>query len=274
MTGFFPYLLTFLIYGGLGLYFWRTAWRATQPEETTACATCWERLAIVVPLLLHGWLLNQSIFVAEGINLGVGEALSAISWLTVLIYWLASFRYNLAGLQALILPGAAILSLMPLFLPEIHPLPHTELPAFRAHLLISMLAYALFTIAAMHALLMYMAERSLHHRTVSNLIHNLPPLLTMEKLLFRIITVGFLLLTLTITSGIMFSEEVFDKPLQFSHKTLFAILSWGVYATLLGGRMIYGWRGKTAIRWTLSGFAMLLLAYIGSKFVLEVILHR
>jgi len=102
----------------------------------------------------------------------------------------------------------------------------------------------------------------------------LPPLLAMEALLFRIIMVGFVLLTLSILSGVMFSEELFHKPLQFSHKSLFALLSWGIYAALLGGRQIYGWRGRTAILWTLAGFAMLLLAYLGSKFVLEIILQR
>jgi ABC-type uncharacterized transport system permease subunit len=96
----------------------------------------------------------------------------------------------------------------------------------------------------------------------------------MEALLFRIITAGFVLLTLSILSGVMFSEELFHKPLQFSHKSLFALLSWGIYAALLGGRQIYGWRGRTAILWTLAGFAMLLLAYLGSKFVLEIILQR
>jgi ABC-type uncharacterized transport system permease subunit len=275
MTGFFPYLLAFLSYSALGLYFWRATWRGTKPAEGgEARATTWERAAIPVPLLLHGWLLYQSLFTPAGVNLGVGEAVSAIAWLTVLIYWLGSFRYNLAGLQTLVLPGAAVLLLLPVFLPETHPLPHTEFAAFRSHLMISMLAYALFTIAALHALLMAVAERSLHHRSMSQIMQNLPPLLTMEQLLFRIIAAGFVLLTLTILSGIMFSEELFGKPLQFNHKTVFAIVSWGIYAILLGGRQIYGWRGRIAIRWTLAGFAALILAYLGSKFVLEVILHR
>jgi ABC-type uncharacterized transport system permease subunit len=96
----------------------------------------------------------------------------------------------------------------------------------------------------------------------------------MEKLLFRVIWVGFILLTLTLLSGIVFSEEVFGQPLKFTHKTLFGIISWGVFAALLTGRQLYGWRGRIAIRWTLAGFIILLLAYLGSKFVLEVILQR
>ena len=85
---------------------------------------------------------------------------------------------------------------------------------------------------------------------------------------------GILLLTLTVASGMVFSEELFGKSLQLTHKTVFALLSWAIYAALLGGRQVYGWRGRTAIRWTLSGFMALLLAYIGSKFVVEVVLGR
>ena len=96
----------------------------------------------------------------------------------------------------------------------------------------------------------------------------------MEKLLFRIIWIGFILLTLTLLSGVVFSREVFGQPLTFSHKTLFGFISWGVFAALLFGRQLYGWRGRIAVRWTLTGFATLLLAYIGSKFVLEIILNR
>jgi ABC-type uncharacterized transport system permease subunit len=102
----------------------------------------------------------------------------------------------------------------------------------------------------------------------------MPPLLTMETLLFRIIWTGFVLLTLTLASGIFFSEELFGKPLTFTHKTVFGILSWLIFAALLGGRVLAGWRGRKALRWTLAGFLALVLAYIGSKFVLEIILHR
>ena len=270
------HFLAFLLYGTLGLIFWRSVWRPASTEiaqhATEASAT--GRLAILVPLALHGALLYPSLFPGAGLNLGVGNTISAISWLTVLVYWLASFRYNMECLQTMVLPGAAICLLLPLAFPEAHAIPHTELPLFKVHLLISLLAYSLFTIAAVHTVLMALAERRLHGHVLSQILGKLPPLLTMEALLFRIITVGFILLTLSILSGVMFSQELFHKPLQFNHKSLFALLSWGIYAALLGGRQIYGWRGRTAILWTLAGFAMLLLAYIGSKFVLEVILQR
>jgi len=96
----------------------------------------------------------------------------------------------------------------------------------------------------------------------------------MEQLLFRIIAAGFVLLTLTLASGILFSEALFGKPMSFTHKTVFGILSWIIFAALLAGRALYGWRGRVAMRWTLAGFLSLVLAYIGSKFVLEVLLQR
>lgn len=105
-------------------------------------------------------------------------------------------------------------------------------------------------------------------------LETLPPLLTMEKLLFRLISAGFALLTLTLATGIMFSEQLLDRPMSFDHKTVFAVLSWLLFGGLVAGRQFYGWRGRTALRWVLVAFIALLLAYVGSRFVLEVLLHR
>jgi ABC-type uncharacterized transport system permease subunit len=96
----------------------------------------------------------------------------------------------------------------------------------------------------------------------------------MEKLLFRLIWIGFVLLSLTVLSGVVFSEQLFGRALRWDHKNVFALLSWLLFAALLAGRQWRGWRGKTALRFTLAGFATLALAYVGSRFVLEVVLHR
>ncbi|MBS4095943.1 MAG: cytochrome c biogenesis protein CcsA [Sulfuricella sp.] len=272
MPGFLPYLLVALLYAGLGWHFRRSFMPGKTPQSGTTAGGA--RMAAFAPLVLHGWLLFQALFADGALTLGFGNAILAIAWLTVLVYWLASFHYPLDGLQMLVLPVAAGCLLVAGLLPEAPPLSHTGFTAFKAHLLISLLAYSLFTIAALHALLMALTEHRLHDRMLSKMLRNLPPLLTMETLLFRITWAGFVLLTLAILSGVMFSEELFGKAMQFSHKTLFALLSWGVYAVLLGGRHFYGWRGRTAITWSLAGFAMLLLGYLGSKFVVEIILHR
>ena len=233
-----------------------------------------EHYALLVPLALHTWLLARAVFAPDGLHLGVGNAVSAILWLTVLIYWLGNFFYRLDGLHALVLPVAAAAVLLPAAFPSARPLPNTELLAFKIHLLIAMAAYSLFTIASLHVLLMALLERRLHDGTLPLALRRLPPLLTMEALLFRIIWAGFILLTLTLASGVVFSEELFGRAAKFNHKTVFGVLSWVIFAALLSGRHLYGWRGRVAVRWTLAGFLTLVLAYVGSKFVLEVLLGR
>jgi len=147
------------------------------------------------------------------------------------------------------------------------------------HIAIATLAYSTLTIAAFHAVLMALQESRLHTRSDSPgffaaALDQLPALLTMEKLLFRLIGFGFVLLSLTVLSGIVFSEELFGRALKWDHKSVFTLLSWVLFAALLAGRHFRGWRGKTALSFTLAGFATLLLAYVGSRFVLEVVLHR
>ena len=268
MLEFAPYLITALIYALVAADFWCNAKKPAAGKRLR-----WHAVMIAVGLALHGWLLYRSLF-SGGLNLGFANALSAILWLTVLIYWLTDFRHHLYSLQAFVLPPAAFFVLLQKLMPESHVLPYADQPLFMAHLAITMLAYSLFTFAALHALLMAAAERNLHQKPSLLKLPDFPPLMTMETLLFRVIVLGFILLTLTLVSGVLFSEQLFQQPLKFNHKNVFAIISWLIFGGLLLGRYTYGWRGRTAIRWTLSGFVILLLAYVGSKFVLEILLHR
>ncbi len=210
---------------------------------------------------------------AGEMNLGLVYVLSLILWLTMLVYWVARFFYPIASLQTLVLPLAAVGSVLPALFPAVHTLTNTSF-AFDAHIIAAMLVYSLFTIAALHAGLMSLVEKRLHHATLPRVLQSLPPLLTMETLLFRIIGAGFVLLTLTLISGIVFSEQVFGKPWQLNHKFVFGLVSWSVFAALLTGHHFYGWRGRKAVHWTMSGYIFLLLAYLGTKFVMEVLLHR
>jgi ABC-type uncharacterized transport system permease subunit len=270
MPSILPHLLCAALYAVLAALLYRTLTRQAQPAPYL-----WGlQLATALPLGLHSWLLFSTVFQADGMFLGVGTSVSVIVWLTVLTYWAGGFFYRLEGLQMLIASAAAVLVLAPLAAPSVHPLTHTQLGAFRLHLIISLLAYSLFTIASLQALVMAGLERRLRDGTVPRVLQRLPPLLTMERILFQIITAGFLMLTLTLGSGMLFSEELFGRPLQFTHKVVFGIASWVIFGALLAGRQIYGWRGRTALRWTLAGFLALVLAYIGTKFVLEVILRR
>jgi ABC-type uncharacterized transport system permease subunit len=269
-----PYVVNALLYGALAFYFWRTRWAPAGAGGIEVQSRAAEHYVLLVPLALHTILLAQSMFGADGLKLGVANSVSSILWLTVLIYWVGNFYYRLEGLQALVLPLAALAALLPALLPTARAVPNTDMLAFKIHLTIAMLAYSLFTIASLHVLLMALLEKRLHDANFTNLLQKLPPLLTMEALLFRIIWAGFVLLTLTLASGVVFSEELFGKPATFNHKIVFGVVSWLIFGALLGGRHVYGWRGRVAVRWTLAGFLALVLAYIGTKFVVEVILGR
>lgn len=256
-------------YMALGMHFYNNRWRAR-----TSPAARWEQPAVGVLLLLHAFTLYLAIPQPGGFNLGVGNALSLTCWLAAASYWAASFAYRLESLYVFSLPLAALGLLTPLILPESHILPYSNMAAFHWHLLVSLLAYSLLTIAALHAGLMVSLEKRLHHALLNDAMSHLPPLLTLETLLFRLLSLGFVFLTLTLGTGMLFSESIFGKPLQLNHKVVFGILAWLLFATLLAGRWQYGWRGKLASRLTIAGFSLLLLAYMGSKFVLEILLGR
>ncbi|MFA7282297.1 MAG: cytochrome c biogenesis protein CcsA [Sterolibacterium sp.] len=268
------HLLAAALYAGLAAFFWHTRWRGAVLAQPLAGLQRWERAMLLAALALHGTTLGQEIFADGTMRFGFSVALSLMLWVAIALYWIESFYARMEGLQMLGLPLATICVMLPALFPGQHLLTNADSPAFRAHFLMAMLAYSLFTLAAMHALLMAVAEKSLHKGRLSPLLAGLPPLLTMETLLFRLIHTAFLLLTLTLISGIFFSETLFGKALSFNHKTIFAILSWLIFGALLLGRHLYGWRGRQALRWTLAGFVALMLTYVGYRFVLEVILGR
>ena len=267
------YLAVALIYLTVGFDFWRTAIPLLAEQKNRARSTKLQSTLIALALLLHGSLLYIGVF-SQGLNLGFYNALSLIFWLTVLIYWLANIQHQLHSLQALVLPPAALFAILPAFVQQNHYVAEASSSLFVVHIVIAILAYSLFTFAALHALLMLVAERHLHKKSSFIQLPDFPPLMVMENLLFKVIGLGFVLLTITLISGMLFSEQIFGKPMQFSHKTVFSVASWFIYASLLVGRTAYGWRGRKAIHWVLAGFVLLLLAYIGSKFVLEIVLHR
>jgi ABC-type uncharacterized transport system permease subunit len=126
-------------------------------------------------------------------------------------------------------------------------------------------------LAAIQAIVLAIQEKQLRQRHVSGLMRKLPPLQTMETALFQLIITGFALLTVGLITGLMFVEDLLAQHLV--HKTVLSVVAWCVFAGLLWGRLRHGWRGKTAVKWTLTGFAILLLAYMGSQFVLEYLVN-
>lgn len=266
------HLLAATLYGVLGALFWR-AQSADTPLRAPGMSTR-ERLLLLGALCTQGLALHLAMFAGDGMRFGFGLAVSLMLWLAVAFYWIETFYARLDGLHGLVLPAGLIGSVLPLVFPGQHLLVNAASPAFRAHFIVAMLAYSLFTLAALHAMLMAVAERQLHSGRLSRTVAALPPLLTMEALLFRLIGIAFILLTLTLGSGIVFSETLFGQAFRLDHKTVFALVSWLIFGALLIGRRMWGWRGRVALRWTLAGFTALVLAYLGSRFVIEVLLQR
>lgn len=237
--------------------------------------------AIVLGWTLHGSALWLEISSPLGIRLGFAMMLSAALWISVLAYFLENWKLPLDGLRFLVLPAAAVQVLLPSFFPGQLISIAGKSMWFPWHIGIALLAYSTLTIAAFHAVLMTLQESRLRSRKsifssgwLATVLERLPALLLMERILFRLVFIGFILLTLTVVSGIVFSKDIFGVAFKWDHKTVFTLLSWLLFGILLAGRKWRGWRGKTALSLTLTGFVTLLLAYVGSRFVFEVILHR
>ncbi len=221
-------------------------------------------------LLLHLFVLYNSMFSDAGINFGFYNAISLVSAFLVLFTLTAIWRHPVEILTIILLPITIIAIALEYFGTSSHLLPAGSSSALIFHVATSIIAYSLLALAALQAVLLSIQNKFLHAHQPGGLIKLLPPLKNMEILLFEVILTGFIILTISLASGLLFLEHMFAQ--QLAHKTILSILAWFVFLTLLVGRWRLGWRGRTAIRWTLSGFVSLMLAYFGSKFVLEILL--
>jgi len=223
-----------------------------------------------VALLMHAALLYHALYGNGALNLGLTNVASLVAWAVTLIFLATSLRKPIENLAVFIMPTAAATILLEWWWPSrTVPTPETSAWLF-AHLIISILAYSLLSIAVVQGLMLAIQERRLHQKQAGKFLQVLPPMQTMETLMFQMIAIGFALLTLTLVSGIFFSEQLFGRPLVLTHHIVLSIFAWLVFAILLLGRWRFGWRGRNAVRWTLGGFFLLLLAYLGTRFVLEI----
>ena len=204
-------------------------------------------------------------------SIGLLEAISMLAWtLAVVACFISAEPRNrvigaiLLGLAAL---GASLTGIGHTFVEETAP--GWELTA---HILLSMAAAALLLAAAVTALVLVFLDRRLRTRRVAHLSTVLPPLDALEKVMFRLIGTGFVILTLALLTGFVFVTNLRAQHLE--HKTILSCIAWVLFGVLLIGRVRYGWRGRPAVLWTLSGFGFLILSYFGSKFVLESLLGR
>jgi ABC-type uncharacterized transport system permease subunit len=256
------YLATILV---AALYFRRVA--AGQKSDKILLLSLWGSA-----LLVHGLVLYKRILMPHGINLAFFHALSIVSFLVGAMVWLAAMKRPLENLAFVVLPFSILCLALDQLMPTHLVVTAQAGSAVQVHILISLIAYSMLTIAALQALVLAVQDGQLRNHRPGGMIRALPPLQWMEHLLFQLIGVGFVLLSLALLTGFMFLKDIFAQHLV--HKTVLSLVAWCVFAVLLWGRWRFGWRGRTAIRWTLGGFFTLMLAYFGSKLVLELVLHR
>jgi ABC-type uncharacterized transport system permease subunit len=225
-------------------------------------------------LVLHAIAISQAIIGPGGLDLSFVNALSLVAGLAVLAAWLTGVLRALPGVAAVVLPVAAVCALLPPLAASPHRVAFAGDPWAAAHIGIALVAYALFVVVALQALVMTGLEKRLHRGHPGAAASATPPLLTLERYMFRLLTIGFVLLTLTLASGMLFSEELFGTPATLTNKIVFTVAGWAAFAVLLFGRWRYGWRGRTALKWILAGTLLLVLGYLGSKFVREIVLGR
>jgi len=223
-------------------------------------------------LLLHAVMLYFELFTPLGLNLSFFNAVSLAAWTVAGLLLVSALTKPIENLAILALPLAAITVLLDLRFPGNHLLGTEADWALRLHVLTSILAYSLLTLASAQAILLAVQDNHLRRHHPGGFIRTLPPLQTMESLLFEMISLGFVLLSIGLLTGFLYLEDMFAQHLV--HKTVLSIVAWIAFGVLLWGRYRFGWRGRTAIRWTLVGFAVLMLAYFGSKAVIELILQR
>jgi ABC-type uncharacterized transport system permease subunit len=223
-------------------------------------------LAIALHATVHAMAWRQ----AGGADMHFFAALSLVGLGMATLTTAVGASGRMAALGVMVFPLAALMLLGYFAYGPVRAQPLDW--RLQLHAWCALLAYATLAVAALWAVMLWVQERTLRRREFHGWLRALPPLVELETLLFRTITIGFVLLSATLLTGMLFVENLLSQHLI--HKTVLSVLSWLAFGGLLLGRWRYGWRGSTAVRWTLTAMALLVLAFFGSKFVLELVLNR
>jgi ABC-type uncharacterized transport system permease subunit len=226
----------------------------------------------LLALGLHAAALYDGTVAADGLRLGIFNAISLIGWTIAALVLFAVHGKPLDNLGVFVLPLSAISVLLAWLFPSNHETGASFGVGLQVHVLVSIVAYGLLALAALQALLVAVQDRWLRDKRSMARLRALPPLARQENLLFQLIGTGFFFLSLALVSGAMFVQDLVAQHLV--HKTVLSGIAWLVFGTILCGRWRYGWRGQPVIRWCLVAFVLLALAYFGAKLVLEEILGR
>ena len=220
---------------------------------------------------LHAVAHVQGTLAAGAVELHFFAALSLVGLGVAALVAVLSLARPVGALGVVVFPLAAVLLLLYRFGAHYTPAVALDWP-IQLHAGLALLAFAALSVAALLAIMLWLQERALRRRQLASALRAFPPLTMSEALLFRLIGVGFALLTLALLTGVVFVENLFAQHL--AHKTVLSLLAWAVFGALLFGRLRYGWRGRRAVRLTLTAMTLLVLAFFGSKYVLEMLLMR
>ena len=231
-------------------------------------------ILILVAIIGHSDAIMHMMRLNARFSIGLLEAMSLLGWTLAVLACLISIDRHNRVLGAILMFSAAIGAALGTGLGQVGR-SYAEATVgweLTAHILLSMAAAALLFAAAVTAILLVILDRRLRMRRIADLSSALPPLDALEKIMFRLVAAGFGLLTLALITGFVFVTNLFTQNLV--QKTVLSLIAWLVFGVLLIGRVRFGWRGRSAVRWTLFGFGILALAYFGVKFVLEYLFGR
>ncbi|MEB8432920.1 cytochrome c biogenesis protein CcsA [Cocleimonas sp. KMM 6892] len=225
-----------------------------------------------VALAIHITSIHLPVMNGEPLSFSFFTLSSYVMWFISLLLFITTISRKIESLAIIILPITILSILLSTTIGSgservVHM--HSGLGI---HILISLLAYSVLMLASFQSLLLHTQNKHLHNRQNNGFIRSLPSLEDMEHFLFRLIIIGVILLTISLISGFYYLENLFGS--NVAHKTILSIISWVIFTSLLVGRWKYGWRGKTAVRWTLAGFLVLALAFFGSKFIQEFVIDK
>ena len=253
-------LLLYLVAGGYGLFLVKQRKNLNQKPL----------LALTMGAIgLHLLGVYSLIVLPEGIDVGLYKMSSLIVLSINIILFISSLRKPLHNLLIMIFPFSIICIAASLLFKQPPQFISVD-PGVTAHILLSIVAYSLIAIASLQALFWSWQNHQLKSNNLTGIVKLLPPLQTMEQLMFELLWAGVISLTLGIVAGMFYIDNIFSQHLV--HKTVLSLFAWLIFAGLLAGSLTLGWRGNTAVKWILSGFCLLMLAYFGSKAVLELIL--
>lgn len=224
-----------------------------------------------IAAIAHGFSAFGVIRTATGYHFGIVEISTLIMLSITLMTLISSLRNPLENMLLAMFPLTVLVIIVSLIFSSTTP-PLSMDGGLAAHILLSILAYSLITIAAVQAGFLSFQDYQLKHHHAGGLVRRFPPLQDMETFLFELLWAGMGLLSLGIIAGFVFVDDIFSFP-GMIHKTFFSLLAWVVFAMLLWGRHQLGWRGRTAIRFTVTGFVLLVVGFYGSKFALEYVLN-